>query len=171
MILSLIHGDYRLMRVEPSMVDSVLPMVEPILKKAVPYTAGFESIGQMIATMKEAARPWQLWVMLQGETVVGGFLSTLERVGGELLFQFEILAGVDAQAWILPLIRNFEEYLSKIYGVTQVRIVGREGWARFLRDAGYAPQSFITAKRLIKPASAEIEPAQGLSRVLTERYF
>ena len=150
MLVALTHDEYNLIRVEPEHVDDLLPHVEPILKKAIPYTAGFESVDAMVATMKQGARPWQLWIMFRGATPVGGFLSTLERVGGELVFQFEILAGVEAQNWILPMIRNFEKYIATMYGVTQVRIIGREGWARFLRDAGYAPQAFITAKRFVE---------------------
>ena len=138
------------MRVEPSMVDSVLPAIEPILKTAIPHTSDFETISEMVETMRQAARPWQLWVMLEGDNPVGGFISTMERIGSELLFQFEILAGVDAQAWILPLIHNFEQYLVKMYGVTQVRIVGRQGWARFLKESGYAPEFFVTSKKLVK---------------------
>lgn len=157
MQITITHDDYRLIRVEPDQVDELLPFVEPILSRAIPYTAGFETLAELVATMRQGARPWQLWLMLKGETPVGGFLSTLERVNGELLFQFEILAGIDAQNWILPMVRNFERYLFQQYDVRHIRIIGREGWARFLREAGYAPQAFITHKRLIPALESETE--------------
>ena len=145
----IIHNNYSVIRIEPDMVDDTLPFIEPILKRAVPYTAGFVSVRQMLDTMRQGARPWQVWLITDGARPVGGFLSTLERVGDELVFQFEILAGVDAQGWIIPIIDKFEQYLALIYGVTQVRIVGRECWSRFLASKGYAPQSFITAKKIL----------------------
>lgn len=151
MQIKITHNNYSVTRIEPDMVDATLPYIEPILKLAVPYTAGFTSIYQMIDTMRQGARPWQMWFIRDGDNPVGGFLSTLERVGDELVFQFEILAGTDAQGWIIPIIDKFEQYLYARYGVTQVRIVGREGWSRFLASKGYMPQAFITAKRRIVP--------------------
>lgn len=142
------HKDYHLLRVEPDQVDEYLPSVRDILQQAVPYTGGFETIEQMVDTMRQGARPWQLWIMLDGDKPVGGFFSTIERVGPEILFTFEILAGPAAKEWILPLIGNFEQYLVERYGVTRCQIVGRYGWARFLRSKGYEIQHVITAKKL-----------------------
>jgi hypothetical protein len=150
-IVTLVHKEYRLIRVDPDLVDSLVPVLVPILETSIPYTSGYENAENMLEVMKKSARPWQLWLMLKGDEPIGAFISTLQRLGDEVLFQFEILAGVEAQDWILPMIHKFEQYLHFMYGVTQIRIVGREGWSKFLRDNGYIPHSFITTKLTIVP--------------------
>lgn len=147
---------YRVVRVEPEHVDPALPFLEPILRRAVPYTAGHESVESLLGTLRQGARPWQLWLVVHGSQPVGGFITTLERAGADLVGTFEILAGVEAQAWIAPLIHRFEQYLAFMYGVTAMRIVGRRGWERFLAQHGYHASHFITAKRLL-PQLADIQ--------------
>jgi len=118
---------------------------------SIPYSSGFDTVEGMLDVMRQSKRPWQLWMMLKGDEAVGAFISTIQNFGDERLFQFEILAGVEAQSWILPMIHKFEQYLHFMYGVTQVSVVGREGWSKFLKDSGYIPHSFITAKVSITP--------------------
>ncbi len=147
------HGRYRVVRIEPEHVDAALPMIVPVLQRAVPYTAGHASVEALLDNMRAGFRPWQLWLVVHGAEPAGGFITTLERAGDDLVCTFEILAGVEAQGWIAPLIDRFEQYVSLMYGVTAMRIVGRRGWERFLSEYGYAASHFVTAKRLLPAAS------------------
>lgn len=145
---TLVHKHYRLIRIDPGLVDESLPAIRPILERSVSYTRNFETVDQMIATMRQGARPWQLWLMLDVNTPAGAFITTLERHGPELVMTFEVIAGVDAQEWIAPMIHNFEQYMAQMYGVTQTQAVGRKGWERFLKGLGYEPLHFVTGKKL-----------------------
>jgi hypothetical protein len=90
-----------------------------------------------------------LWVVGCGGAVAGAFITTLERVCDELIFNFEILAGVEAQEWIWPLVTKFEEYMAFMYGCTGARIIGRKGWEKFLKNHGYVPTHFVTTKKFL----------------------
>lgn len=149
------HLPYRLIRIEPEHVDAVLPVVRPLLERAVPYTAGHVTLEELLATMRQGARPWQFWVVVNGAEACGGFITSLERVGVDLVCTFELLAGIEAQAWIAPLIHRFERYMAFMYGVTSMRIVGRRGWERFLAQHGYGASHIVTTKRIL-PAVADL---------------
>ena len=112
-------------------------------------SSAFNNLGELIETMKNGLRPWQLWVILKKDSVVGGFITTLERVGNDLLVNFEILAGLEAKEWIWPLIGKFETYMAFMYNCTGSRIIGRKGWEKILRNYGYEATHFITTKKFL----------------------
>jgi hypothetical protein len=103
---------------------------------SIPYTSEFNNLEELIEMMKQGIRPWQLWVILKLDSVVGGFITTIERAGEDLLVNFEILAGLDAKEWIWPLVEKFEQYMAFMYNCTGSRIIGRKGWEKFLRNYG-----------------------------------
>lgn len=143
------HGEYKVIKIEPKMVDSAIPYITPLLSLSIPYTSAFNNLEELINVMKEGIRPWQLWMILKQDTVVGGFITTLERVGNDLLVNFEILAGLEAKEWIWPLVEKFEQYMAFMYNCTGSRIVGRKGWEKFLRNYGYEATHFITTKKFL----------------------
>lgn len=150
------EGPHALLRIEPEHVDEAAEALAPLLARSVPYCEGFQTVEQMIETMRQGIRAWQLWAVVDGAALAGAFITSLERVGDDLVMTFEIIAGADAQAWIAALISRFERYMAFMYGVTSMRVVGRKGWERFLAQHGYQPSHFITSKRLA-PAVAEIQ--------------
>lgn len=152
MTVTLAHGDSTVMRVDPEHVDQIAALVEPLLERSIPYTEGFQTIDQMIDSLRQGVRPWQLWAIAHRDRMAGAFITTLERYGDDLVMTFEVIGGVEAQSWIAPLIANFEEYMAAMYGVTYARVVGRKGWERFLSRYGYEPTHFVTSKRLLDPA-------------------
>jgi hypothetical protein len=143
------HEDYKVIKIEPKMVDAAIPLITPLLSLSIPYTSEFSSLGDLIEAMKQGARPWQLWVILKKDAVVGGFITTLERAGNDLLVNFEILDGIEAKEWIWPLVEKFETYMAFMYNCTGSRIIGRKGWEKFLRNYGYVPTHFITTKKFL----------------------
>lgn len=143
---------YRLVRIEPEHVDSILLEVRPLLDQAVARTAGHLTLEDMIARLRAGWREWMLWVCIADGAVVGAMIVTMERCQADLIATYELLASTDAQEAISALLAPFEEYLSEIWGVTAVRVVGRRGWERFLGRHGFAASHFITSKRLIQTA-------------------
>ena len=143
---------HKVVRIDAEHVDEALELVRPMLQLSVQHLAGFRSLDEMVESLRDGWRDWQLWLIVTPEATVGAFILTMERLGRELVATFEVLAGVDAQAWIGPLIGKLEVYLAGMFGVTQTRVIGRKGWERWLSKHGYAPSHFITSKRLIQTA-------------------
>ena len=143
---------YRLVRIEPEQVDSILREIRPLLDQAVARTAGHLTLEDMIAKLRQGWREWMLWVCIADGAVVGAMIVTMERCHADLIATYELLASIDAQEAISALLAPFEEYLAAIWGVTAVRIVGRRGWERFLAKHGFSASHFITSKRLIDSA-------------------
>jgi hypothetical protein len=131
------------------MVEQSMEIIGPFLSMSIPYISGFQNLEQLIDTMKQGMRPWQLWLILKETTPVGAFITTLERVGEDLLVNFEILAGLEAKEWVWPLVEKFEQYMAFMYNCTGSRIIGRKGWEKFLRNYGYVPTHFITTKKFL----------------------
>ena len=141
---------HKVVRIDAEHVDEALELVRPMLQLSVQHLAGFRSLDEMVESLRDGWRDWQLWLIVEPERTAGAFILTMERLGGELVATFELLAGVDAQAWIGPLIGKFEAYLAGMFGVTQTRVIGRKGWERWLARHGYEPSHFITSKRLVR---------------------
>lgn len=139
---------HRVIRIDPEQVDAVMDRVAPLLSRSVGYTAGHVSVHGMIKQLRQGWRDWMLWVVERDRQLVGAFIITMEACGQDRVATFEILAGTEAQAWIGGLFAPFEQYLSEMWRVTQVRVVGRRGWERFLSRHGFEPSHFITSKRV-----------------------
>jgi len=112
---------HKVVRIDAEHVDEALELVRPMLQLSVQHLAGFRSLDEMVESLRDGWRDWQLWLIVTPEQTVGALILTMERLGGELVATFELLAGVDAQAWIGPLIGKFEAYLAGMFGVTQAR--------------------------------------------------
>ena len=143
------HDNYKVIKVDPEMVDDAIPTISSILSLSIPYTSTFHSVDELINTMRQGIRPWQLWIIVKNNVSIGGFITTLERVGSDLLVNFEILAGLEAREWIWPLVEKFETYMAFMYNCTGSRIIGRKGWEKFLKNYGYEATHFITTKKFL----------------------
>jgi hypothetical protein len=143
------HEDYKVIKIEPEMVGNSVEIIAPLLSLSVPYISGFQTLDQLLETMAQGIRPWQLWVILKGNVVHGAFITTLEKEGNDLLVNFEILAGLEAKEWIWPLVEKFEQYMAFMYNCTGSRVIGRKGWEKFLKNYGYVPTHYITTKKFL----------------------
>ena len=158
---------YKLIRIDAEHVDEALELVRPMLQLSVQHAAGFRSLDEMVESLRDGWRDWQLWLIVTSEATVGAFILTMERIGGELVATFELLAGVEAQSWIAPMIQHFEGYLAGMFGVTPTRVIGRRGWERWRARHGYEPSHFVTCKRLVRdclpPAFADAHSSTRLA--------
>ena len=158
---------YKLIRIDAEHVDEALDLVRPMLALSVQHAAGFRSLDEMVESLRDGWRDWQLWLIVTPEAPVGAFILTMDRLGGELVAPCELLAGVEAQSWIAPMIQHFEGYLAGMFGVTQTRVIGRRGWERWLSRHGYEPSHFVTCKRLVRdclpPAIADAHSSTRLA--------
>ena len=146
------HEQYACVRVEPDMVQAMMPTVVEFLDQAIEATEGFSTVYQMLEAMQESARPWQMWLVMDGGMPKGALITSISAYGdNEKEVIFELIAGRDAQDWISGLLKNFEAYMAFMYGCTSARIVGRRGWERFMARHGYEPTHFVTRKRLLSP--------------------
>lgn len=142
------HNGYSVMRIEPDMVEDTANLIAPLLQKSIPYTENYATIPDLLSSLEAGVRPWQFWVIAHEGELKGAFITTLEQCGRERLFNFEIIAGVDAAEWIYPLVERFEQYMAKIFDCTGARIIGRKGWEKFMGRMGYHASHFITSKKL-----------------------
>lgn len=168
-LVAISHEPYHVIRVDTQHVDAILPAIKPLLEKSVPYTEGFQTVDEMYETLKSGARPWQLWVIVDsysGGAFVGSFITSLEYAGNQRAFNFEIIAGINAQSWITPLIHKFEEYMAYMYDCTYARIIGRKGWEKFLARHGYKATHFVTAKKLVETKEIPFAPTDLLQQEL-----
>lgn len=144
------HGDAALLRIDPQHAESVEQFILPFLRASIGYTEGFQSVDELMDAIRQPMRSAQVWAVARRGEVAGAFITTLERVESDLVMQFEIIGGVEAQSWIAPLIAKFETYMAEMFGVTCARVIGRRGWERFLARYGYRASHFITSKRLLR---------------------
>ena len=59
------HDNYKVIKVDPEMVDDAIPTISSILSLSIPYTSTFHSVDELINTMRQGIRPWQLWIIVK----------------------------------------------------------------------------------------------------------
>jgi len=47
------HEDYKVIKIEPKMVDAAIPLITPLLSLSIPYTSEFSSLGDLLRLLKE----------------------------------------------------------------------------------------------------------------------
>ncbi len=114
----------KLVCVNPNNVGNLWPHVRGIIKRAI--DRGHTDWGFLERNLYSGS--WLLWLIWDGEQIKGAVVTGLVGDACEII----ACAGDDYREWI-HLISEIEDY-ARAEGMTSMRLIGRRGWSRVLRD-------------------------------------
>lgn len=103
----------------------VKEMIEPSLDEE-----DFETIEHIYDDLLNAHR--QLWVVLSGGDILAAVLTTIQEYHGKRYGMITHAGGRNASDWF-HIVNPIGEYFKK-EGCVSFQIIGRKGWARYLKD-------------------------------------
>lgn len=134
-------GAPRLFFVQEGDVDAFWHIVEPLIERAI---QGSDLTADEI---RENAKQslMRLWLgEIDGRVVMAGAVVEI-MIGEERVAHIAALSGTGMRFWLTAFLTEFES-LAKANGIDRVRLNGRKGWARALRD--YRMTAVVLEKRL-----------------------
>lgn len=87
-----------------------------------------------------------LWLVWEDPVVLGAAVTQISQAETSKYCMIVACGGECAMSWI-PLISKIETY-ARNEGCELMRILGRKGWVRVLKDKGYAESRVVLEKRL-----------------------
>lgn len=134
-------ADTKLLCVNPQHVELAWPAAKKYILRAIKRTdlADATEIESRILAGKSL-----LWLACNGMAIVGAGSTELSLANGRKYCEITAYGGDDRSVW-LHLVRIIEDY-AKAEGCTAVRLMGRRGWARLLKD--YAVTSVVMERRI-----------------------
>lgn len=132
---------------KPEMLDSLWPSVEKLLSRCVESSSGEHDLGDMKHRI-EGEKCLLLGIINSRSQLHG--VVTIERIdypSGKSVIGITSAAGDGVESWIDPLWEAIEG-IAKDQSCTEVRIIGRPGWARLLRSRGWGHTHTILSKKV-----------------------
>ncbi len=122
-------AECKLVCVDPERTYEVWPHVERFIKPAMVRT-GEMFVSDIVRAL--AARRFLLWLAWDGKELCGAVVTELaETINGRVCV-IVAMGGKDRKRW-LHLLEQLEEY-ALLEGCRAMRLYGRKGWKRVLRD-------------------------------------
>lgn len=114
---------------DPQQVHLFWPHVSHLLRSAIQRTglSDWEETERSILDGKAL-----LWLAWDGEKIISAAATTLAKVDRQKICTLVACGGEDMMQWF-PLLEKIEGY-ARDEGCDCVRIFGRKGWARMLKD-------------------------------------
>ena len=115
--------------VAPELLDQVWPRIAPFIKKSVLR-------GTYVDYSETERRVFlgnhQLWVVADGNEFLAAGITSLEHANGYLNCRIIALGGKQMKRWfhLFPAIEQF----ARDEGCKVIRVMGRKGWTRLLKD-------------------------------------
>lgn len=130
-----------LLCVNPKDVSHYWPRVAPWIKRAFERTdlGKFERLEKDVLTGGAI-----LWIASSGDDLVSAAVTQIEESQNSKVCYVLACGGVGVNNWVGSL--TFIENYAKHYGCDFVRIAGRKGWARLLRN--YTTKMVVLERRL-----------------------
>lgn len=115
--------------IPPDTVQQVWPHVERFIRAASEHGPGAK-----IDMLRRGifSGDFILWVIWDGKDLLGVVVHSIEATENDKLFCILACAGTGMRRW-LHLLTKLEDYARGI-GCTRMRMFGRTGWTRVLRD-------------------------------------
>jgi hypothetical protein len=126
--------------VDPKRVHEIWPHVAELIRTAVKRTNLSHTADIEYDTLHGDGLLWIAW----DETIKAAATTSLIRTDRDKVCILTACAGEDMQLW-LPLLGKIEAY-AKAEGCACVRIYGRKGWARVLKD--YQVEQIVLERQL-----------------------
>ena len=131
----------QLVCVDPARVATIWPHVAPLIRRAI-ARGGMGEFGAVErAVLSGGALVWLAW---DGEEILAAAVTELELVGGTK-FCTIVACGGRGLPRFAGLIAGLERF-ARAEGCARMRICGRKGWGRVLRE--YSVQRVIMERRL-----------------------
>lgn len=129
-----------------SPLETLWPIVAPLLERAVQYSDGTTTLEEQRIAL--VAKRHQLWVVAtNGKEIIAAAVSTLQKFpSGLCLATIHLLGGTDGSLKDLLELRAEFESWAKAESCNRVRFFVRKGWARHLPD--YKLAGYIMSKDL-----------------------
>ena len=128
-------------RVRPTYLDKVWPQVEPLFAKATARENGrltTRNIYHWIETGEQ-----QLWVITrQGRYLAAALVHVYRHPTGKRAATLHLLGGSGVREWAQA---AFDSWVQACHldGITEMNIVGRKGWLRYVGRFGFKPEAVI----------------------------
>lgn len=116
---------------------SVWPAVKPMIREAVrwsPITSRLETINDVEA--KVAAGEYKLWCVFKGGEIIGAVITSIAEHSRCRVLDVHYGAGDDLHSWFREMHATLDEEAVET-DCRFIRIMGRDGWAKFGDELGY----------------------------------
>lgn len=129
-----------------SPLETMWPMIEPLLQKAVDYSDGKTTLKETASDLM--AKRKQLWIVIdEDKKIISAAVSMLQKFESGLVLATIVLLGGEGGDLndILDLRSEFETW-AKTEGCNRVDMFSRKGWAKKLPD--YKLVAYIMSKEI-----------------------
>ena len=132
----------------PASLDlGMWPLIEPLLAKAVARERGRFTTRHIYHWVKTGEQ--QLWVVTQGGRCwAAGLVKVYRHPTGKRSATLHLLGGSRAREWALDAWDAWSR-ACRLDGITELRIVGRKGWARIVGRFGFKPEAVVLTREEI----------------------
>jgi hypothetical protein len=124
-------------------LEQVLPYALPWLERTLEYNCFGYTLGELVDLIRRGN--FQLWATAGDD--YSGFVVT-ELVGDPPILNLFIGAGYNLEKWLSDLV--FVENWARERGCVEIKVWGRKGWERKLKDWGYRFEAQVLNKRIRK---------------------
>jgi hypothetical protein len=116
--------------VEPKMIEHVWPLVEPMLASAFERQRSDSTLAAIEYDLRHALQ--LLWIASNGAAIVAAATTELCLVPAGKICSITAAAGVNTRLWdqFMPMVERY----ARAEGCSSLRVSGRPGWKRVLRD-------------------------------------
>lgn len=127
-----------------SPLQTMWPMIAPLLQRAVDYSDGMTTLGETLRDLLSKQK--QLWVIVDDDKKINAALvSCLQKFeSGLIAARITLIGGENLKAWF-SLKDEFEKW-AKVEGCTEVLFHVRKGWIRELPD--YQLTQYVMRKKI-----------------------
>lgn len=129
-----VEGEFNLVTIDPDKLHLVWEEAEQELESLVHLWDKMHTLESMLELMK--AGRLRLWVVFQGDVKKFVFLTFINMYPKGVVLQIVCGKGVELDSYAQMVIEALEDYGAR-YKCTHLEVVGREGFARFLRPYGF----------------------------------
>ena len=140
------------------MVAITLPDVYDYLEQAVARSGGRDTMFELLKRLHDNKN--QLWIAFttdpadKGETVVGAVVTTIPKYENRKVFRVEYCGGKHIESWVYTMLDMLEAF-AQDHGLDTMEFVGRKGWVKFLKDAGWTEPLGFFEKTLNSAAAKD----------------
>lgn len=131
--------------VPPSLLNTCLDQVGPILLRAVQRTGGRWKIQHAIDKIESGEQ--QLWVSFEGQKIYGVVTTRIASYPAGPRLDIVYCAGDNLREWMADMLALLERW-GRDNQCVGVELVGREGWVKMLAPFGYEKRYIVMEKSL-----------------------
>lgn len=137
------HHRLGLSLILPEQIELALPIADRILRPVAEETADF-AFDELVA--KLPSRNAQLWFILDGEAIIGAFITQLRPYAKGKFCEVVLLKTEGREVWLFA--SRLLEQWAVSEGCNKMKHEGRKGFERIVRHEGYRVSHVVYEKDL-----------------------